>query len=256
MQASERKLILKDIKDFLISHLGEGGTFEGPGVMEFNQHSIPKDKEVPEDFKALDFEGLFDREENVKGFFYTIESQKYWKLNGLNRVADEDFAGYGFSKTVELLELDENKKIPRDDEGKPILKRRLDERGKPIEIHQEGGYIMAYTERKTDRTLFQKMTSIPRGQAMVVNGNIKENEEDAIRFATFKSKPDQQFGVLTSQNLNEDLDMRNYIIDFKFDGDNLLYDEWMKFDDLDVKSDQRAGIFHRNRADLIRIQSA
>jgi len=45
------------------------------------------------------------------------------------------------------------------------------------------------------------------------------------------------------------------VIDFKFDGDRMFYDEWMKFNNLKAKDGDKPGIFHRNRGDLTKVKT-
>ena len=47
----------------------------------------------------------------------------------MNLVATEEFAGFGYSKTVVIAEVDANGKIPKDDAGNHIFKKKLDDKG-------------------------------------------------------------------------------------------------------------------------------
>ena len=97
---------------------------------------------------------------------YTIERQKYWRLSpDVNRLAEENFCGYGYAKSV-VLAFTKEGKIPVDDKDKLVFEPNMvrtpgSDVSQDKEIHQETGYIMAYIEG--DSLTYAKMTAIPRG---------------------------------------------------------------------------------------------
>lgn len=90
--------------------------------------------DVPEGFVPMEIEkDLYDRKQDLP-FSYTVETHKFWPLQGKNIKAGESFVGMGYSKAVRRAVVGADGFLPID----PITKERQVLPSEE-EIHQETG---------------------------------------------------------------------------------------------------------------------
>ena len=157
------------------------------------------------------------------GVIHQFETNTYWEVEAENNLLSlNSFRGLGYAKLVLRNKNNPDGTMKRDQFGQPIADPDLSQHA----VHQETGYIVAYTDQ-FGATRLVKMILIPRGLTTLAHGTFSSG--------TFEFDTDDRFSdfglIFTPHGTAATVSQRNYHQRIEASTPDFMeYDEFFRMD--------------------------